>query len=98
MKKHQYYTVYFGDNEAFCSCTSHGFRKPRLICKHLLAIIQCGKKDFQDLSKLYLDHPLTNLDADLFRQSEQFGIPNALLDSSGFIITIIGFFISKGIK
>ena len=75
-KKHQYYTVNLLIYEMFCSCNCHGFKKSRLICKSLLAIIQFGNKDFQDFPKLYLDHPVTNLDPDLFRQSEQFGIPN----------------------
>lgn len=75
-EKHQYYTVNLLIYEMFCSCNCHGFRKSRLICKNLLAIIQFGNKDFQDFPKLYLDHPVTNLDPDLCRQSEQFGIPN----------------------
>ena len=36
----------------------------------ILAIIESGRKQFSDLTKLFLNHPFTNLDRDLFENNE----------------------------
>ena len=64
------YNVSFGDNETFCSCSCREFRGTRLLCKHFFAIIERGRKQFSDLTKLFLNHPFTNLDRDLFEDNE----------------------------
>ena len=53
------YNVSFGDNETFCSCSCRDFRRTRLLCKHFFAIIESERKQFSDLTKLFLNHPLT---------------------------------------
>ena len=64
------YNVSFGNNETFCSCSCRDFRRTRLLCKHFFAIIESERKQFSDLTKLFLNHPLTNLDRDLFEDNE----------------------------
>ena len=64
------YNISFGDNETFCSCSCRDFRRTRLLCKHTFAIIESGRKQFSDLTKLFLNHPFTNLNRDLFENNE----------------------------
>ena len=73
------YNVSFGDNETFCSCSCRDFRRTRLLCKHFFAIIESGRKQFSDLTILFLNHPFTNLDRDLFEDNEIDNIPNPTL-------------------
>ena len=40
-EQHRYYIVNFSNDERFSSCACHGFRKSRLLCKHLLAVTRC---------------------------------------------------------
>ena len=54
------YTVVFGDQETFCSCTCRDIRRTRIICKHFFAVIESNKKQFQDISQLFRDHHFTN--------------------------------------
>ena len=62
--------VSFGDNEIFCSCSCRDFRRTRLLCKHFFVIIESGRKQFSDLTKLFLNHPFTNLDRHLSENNE----------------------------
>lgn len=62
----QKYVVSFGNENQTCSCTCRDFRRTRLLCKHFFAVIQSGKRSFEDLSPLFKDHPFTNLDSNLF--------------------------------
>ena len=64
------YNVSFGDNETFCSCSCWDFRRTRLLCKHFFPIIESGRKQFNNLTKLFLNYPFTNLDRDLFKENE----------------------------
>ena len=64
------YNVSFGDNETFRSCSCRDFRRTRLLCKHFFAIMESGRKQFSDLTKLFLNHPFTNLDRGLFEHNE----------------------------
>ena len=64
------YTVVFGDQETFCSCTCRDFRRTRLLCKHVFAVIESNKKQFHDISQLFRDHNFTNLDDGLFGSNE----------------------------
>ena len=56
------YTVVFGVQETFCSCTCRDFRRTRLLCKHFFAVIESNKKQFHYISQLFRDHHFTNLD------------------------------------
>ena len=67
----KYYIVYFGDNVDFCSSSCKKFRKTRMLCKHIITVVLVGKKTFTDLSYLYLEHPLTNLDEDLIQNFQE---------------------------
>ena len=67
----KYHTVYFGDNVNFCSCSCKEFRKARILCKHIITVVSVAKKTFTDLSILYLEHPLTNLNEDLFQNFQE---------------------------
>ena len=64
------YTVVFGDKETFCSCTCRDFRRTRLLCKHVFAVIESNKKQFHDISQLFRDHHFTNLNDGLFGNNE----------------------------
>ena len=64
------YNVSFGDNETFCSCSYQDFRRTRLCCKHFFAITESGRKQFSDLTKLFFNHPFTNLYRGLFKDNE----------------------------
>ena len=64
------YNVFFGHNETFRSCSCRDFRRTRLLCKHFFAIMESGRKQFSDLTKLFLNHPFTNLDRGLFEHNE----------------------------
>ena len=64
------YNVSFGDNETLCSCSCQDFRRTRLLCKLFFAIIKSGRKQFSDLTKLFLNHRFTNLDGGLFKDNE----------------------------
>ena len=64
------YNVSFGDNEAFYSCSCWDFRRTRLLRKHFFPIIENGRKQFSNLTKLFLNYPSTNLDRDLFKENE----------------------------
>ena len=64
------YTVVFGDQETFCSCTCRDFRRTRLLCKHFFAAIESNKKQFHDISQPFRDHNFTNLDDGLFGNNE----------------------------
>ena len=88
----KYHTVYFGDNVNVCSCTCKEFRKTRMLCKHIIAMVLVGKTTFTDLSVLYLEHPLTNLDEDLFQNFQKNGSPKQV-DSvnSGTVLTFFLF-------
>ena len=55
------YNVSFGGNETFSSCSCRDFRRTRLLCRNFFAIIESGRKQFSDLTKLFLNHPYTNL-------------------------------------
>ena len=67
----KYHTVYFGDNVNVFNCSCKKFRKTRMLCKHVITVALVGKKTFIDLSVLYLEHPLTNLDEDLFQNFQE---------------------------
>ena len=73
------YNVSFGDNETFCSCSCRDFRRTRLLCKHFFAIIESERKQFSDLTKLFLNHPLTNLDRNLFEDHKIDNVANPTL-------------------
>ena len=62
--------VFFVDNETFCSCSCRDYTRTRLLCKHFFAIIESGRKQFSDLTILFLNHQFTNLDGDLFENNE----------------------------
>ena len=64
------YNVSFGDNETLCSCSCQDFRRTRLLCKLFFAIIKSRRKQFSDLTKLFLNHRFTNLDRCLFKDKE----------------------------
>ena len=64
------YTVVFGDQETFYSCTCRDFRRTRLLCKHFFEVIESNKKQFHDISQLFRDHNFTNLDDGLFGNNE----------------------------
>ena len=65
------YNVSSGDNETtFCGCSCRDFRRTRLLCKQFFAVIESRRKQFSDLTKLFLNHPFTNLDRDLFENNE----------------------------
>ena len=40
------------------------------LCKHFFPIIESGRKQFNNLTKLFLNYPITNLDRDLFKENE----------------------------
>ena len=67
----KYHTVYFGGNVNFCSWSCKEFRKTRMLCNHIITVVLAGKKTFTDLSVLYLEHPLTNLDEDLLQNFQE---------------------------
>ena len=72
----------------FCSCTWKEFRKTRILCKHIIAVVLVGKKTFMDLSVLYLEHPLPNLEKDLFQNFQENEGPKQLdLGNSGTFLT-----------
>ena len=64
------YNVSFGDNETFCSCSYRDFKRTRPLRKHFFAIIENEMKELSDLKTLFLNHPFTNLDRDLFENTE----------------------------
>ena len=64
------YNVSFGDNKTLRSCSCQDFRRTRLLCKLFFAIIKSGRKQFSDLTKLFLNHRFTNLDGGLFKDNE----------------------------
>ena len=64
------YNVSFGDIETFCTCSCRDFRRTRLLYKHFFTIIESGRKQFSDLTILFLNHPFTNLDRDLFEDNQ----------------------------
>ena len=64
------YTVVFGDQETFCSCTWRDFRRTRLLYKYFFTAIESNKKQFHDISQLFRDHHFTNLDDGLFGNNE----------------------------
>ena len=72
----------------FCSCTCKEFRKTRILCKHIIAVVLVGKKTFMDLSVLYLEHPLPNLEKDLFQNFQENEGPKQLdIGNSGTFLT-----------
>ena len=74
------YDVSFGDIETFCTCSCRDFRRTRLLCKHFFTIIESGRKQFSDLTILFLNHPFTNLDRDLFEDNEIANVPDPTLE------------------
>ena len=74
------FNVSFGDNETFCSCSCRDFRRTRLLCKHFFAIIESGRKQFSDLTILFLNYPFTNLDRDLFEDNKNVPDPTLTND------------------
>ena len=64
------YNVSFGDNKTLRSCSCQDFRRTRLLCKLFFAIIKSRRKQFSDLTKLFLNHRFTNLDRCLFKDNE----------------------------
>ena len=42
-----------------------------MLCKHIITVVLVGKKTFTNLSVLYLEHPLTNPDKDLFQNFQE---------------------------
>ena len=72
----------------FCSCTCKEFRKTKILCKHIIAVVLVGKKTFMDLSVLYLEHPLPNLEKDLFQNFQENEGPKQLdIGNSGTFLT-----------
>ena len=65
------YNVVFGNQETFCSCTCRDYRRTRLLCKHFFAVIDSNKRQFHEISPLFLNHPFTNLDNGLFGENER---------------------------
>ena len=68
--KEKEYTLVFGDQETFCSCTCRDFRRTQLLCKHFFAVFESNKKQFHDISQLFRDHHFTYLDDGLFGNNE----------------------------
>ena len=60
------YIVEFGDRFKPCCCTCPSFRRNRRLCKHFFAVMSAGCETFLDLSPIYLNHPLHNIDDDIF--------------------------------
>ena len=88
----KYHTDYFGYNVNFCSCTCNEFCQIRMLCKHIISVILVGKETFFDLSVLYLEHPLTNLDEDIFQNfQENEGLRQEDSVNSGKVLIIFFF-------
>jgi len=64
------YTVDFGDEETYVSCSCPWYRRNRSLCKHFFACMKSGLVEFGDLSPLYLHHPLHILDEELFASKD----------------------------
>ena len=48
---------FFGKNKTFCICSCRDFKRTKFLCKHFFAIIESVKKQFSDLTRLFLGHP-----------------------------------------
>ena len=64
------YKVELGDNDDFPSCSCAWYRRKRSLCKHFMAVFKSGFTSFNNLSTLYLNHPLHILDSDLFGEED----------------------------
>lgn len=60
------YTVNFGDEETYVSCSSPWYRRNRSVWKQCFACMKSGLVEFNQLSLLYLNHLLRVLDEQLF--------------------------------
>ena len=84
-----YHTVYFGDNVNFCLSTCKEFRKTGMLYKNIITVVLVGKKTFSDLSVLYLEHPLMNLQEDFFQNFQENEGPRQVdLVNSGKSLTL----------
>ena len=89
----KYHTVYFGDDVNFCSCSCKEFRKTRMLFKHIITVVLVDKKTFTDLSVLYLEHPLTNLDEDLFQISKRIKVQDKQIWQ--IVVSFLHFFLFR---
>ena len=63
-----------------------------MLCKHIIAVVLVGKKTFTDLSVLYLEHPLRNLDKDLLQNFQENEGPRQVESAnSGMFLTLFLF-------
>ena len=84
-----YYTAYFGDNVNFCLFTCKEFCKTGMLYKNIITVVLVGKKTFSDLSVLYLEHPLMNLQEDFFQNFQENEGPRQVdLVNSGKSLTL----------
>ena len=84
-----YHTVYFGDNVNFCLSTCKEFCKTGMLYKNIITVVLVGKKTFSDLSVLYLEHPLMNLQEDFFQNFQENEGPRQVdLVNSGKSLTL----------
>ena len=84
-----YHTVCFGDNVNFCLSTCKEFCKTGMLYKNLITVVLVGKKTFSDLSVLYLEHPLMNLQEDFFQNFQENEGPRQVdLVNSGKSLTL----------
>ena len=63
------YTIFLGTNKKFYSCTSNNFKRYRMLSRHFFAIFKSGKAKFDDLTKLFLNHPYMIADNQRLRKN-----------------------------
>ncbi|XP_013393642.1 uncharacterized protein LOC106161284 isoform X1 [Lingula anatina] len=72
------YTVRLGTDSECCSCTCPSFQHSRMLCKHFFAVF-AGKLGYgwHDISSIYRDHPVLNLDWELINATNPQELPLA---------------------
>ena len=59
------YRTFLSTKNKFCTCNCYNFKQWRMLCKHFFAVFQSGLAKFDDLTKLFKDHPYMVLDTQL---------------------------------
>ena len=60
------YEVFLGNEVEFCYCTCFDYRRHRVLCKHFFAVFRSKLACFNEVTPLFLNHPWTVLDPDIF--------------------------------
>ena len=56
------YNTFLGSNKKYCSYTWNNFKQYRMPCKRFFSIFKSERATFDDITKLFLNHPYMTLD------------------------------------